>query len=317
MRPVSAHRFEERVRGNRLVGRLLGNRAVQLLRQAREDDLGVHLLAVSAQQLLCTAPLAVALAAVSQRATGVSIAEVLTHVLQLTPRAQHVVTASFAGSSHVSLTALWTNLLIAVAFGVGVAASLQRGLEMIWRLPRSPALPSVLRQSLWAVMLPLLITATVVIGRGSHQMHHARTLIVVLGFIAQIVLVAVFGWWTQRLLLARRVGWHRLWPSVGFFLVALTVVLVLARFLISGQLVSAHRAYGDVGLLIVLSAWVGVATTSTMSALTLGSWLRRDHELDRGSTAVYPPSSALDRVDPVDGVHLPGVTAEDVVDSRS
>ena len=91
-------------------------------------------MAISAQQLLCTAPLAVALAAVGKRLTGVSFADSITHVLSLSPPARKEVIDAFAGSPHVSLSALLINLVLAVAFGVSLAATLQRGLELIWRL---------------------------------------------------------------------------------------------------------------------------------------------------------------------------------------
>lgn len=260
---------------NSRFGRLRRSRPAELLREARSDDLGTHLLAVSAQQLLRTAPLAVAIGAVSQRVVGVSMAEVLTHVLRLDQTTQQAVDGSFARSSRVSPLALSTNLVIAVAFGVGLAATLQRGLEMIWRYPRAPALPSVVRQAVWALTLPVLIIAIIATGRSTRAGSPDIAPLVVLGLVGQIALIGVFAWWTQWLLLARREPWRQLWPAAGLFVGTMVLVWVTSRVLISGQILSAYRAYGPVGIMIVLSAWVAVTSTATMAGLTGGCWLSR------------------------------------------
>src|SRR6478752_9507849 len=194
-----------------LVQRWNASRIGRYMREARENDLGAHVLAISAQQLLCTAPLAVALAAVGKRLTGVSFADTITHVLSLSPQARREVVDAFAGSPRVGLGALLINLVLSVAFGLSLAATLQRGLELIWRLPRASYLASLLRQSCWAIALPIVISIVVLLSRAGHFVGRHTTGAVEVGFGLQVLVIATFVWWTQYLLLGRRVSLRRLW----------------------------------------------------------------------------------------------------------
>ena len=268
------HHNPERTRNDSLIRRAMRNPLVRYAREARDNDLGTHLLAISAQQLLCTAPLAVALGAVGKRLTGVSFAAVLTHALSLSPRAEHEVGAALAGSPTVSLGALLLNLGFAVAFGIGLAATLQRGLELIWRLPRAPYVRSTIRAVIWAVALPAMISAVVVIGRTGHFLKHHVGQAVTVGFALQILAIAVFVWWTQYLLLARRVSFRTLWLPTLISTAAIAVVIIVGRVLMSGQIVPAYRAYGSVGIGIVLSAWMAVASSSSSIGLAIGAWVQ-------------------------------------------
>jgi membrane protein len=256
-----------------LVQRWNESRIGRYAREARDNDLGAHVLAISAQQLLCTAPLAVALAAVGKRVFGVSFAETLTHALSLTPRARDEIVAAFAGSPRVSISALLINLLLAVAFGVSLAATLQRGLELIWRLPRAKYVGSLRRQVGWAFALPLMISVVALLGRGGHLIGRHIRIGIATGFALQIILVATFLWWTQYLLLSRRVAFRRLWMSTALSTLGVAVVVIVGRQLVSGQIVPAYRAYGSVGIGIVLSAWVAIASSASSAGLALGCWL--------------------------------------------
>jgi membrane protein len=256
-----------------LVQRWNESRIGRYAREARENDLGAHVLAISAQQLLCTAPLAVALAAVGRRVTGVSFADILTHILSLTPQARDEIVAAFAGSPRVSLSALLINLVLAVAFGVSLAATLQRGLELIWHLPRARYVGGLLRQVGWALSLPLMISAVVLLGRGGHLIgHHARAGVAT-GFALQVIAIALFIWCTQYILLSRRVAFHRLWLPTMLSTLGVATVVIVGRQLISGQVVPAYHAYGSVGIGIVLSAWVAIASSASSAGLALGCWL--------------------------------------------
>jgi membrane protein len=243
------------------------------MREARENDLGAHVLAISAQQLLCTAPLAVALAAVGKRLTGVSFADTITHVLSLSPQARREVVDAFAGSPRVGLGALLINLVLSVAFGVSLAATLQRGLELIWRLPRAGYLASLLRQSCWAIALPIVISIVVLLSRAGHFVGRHTTGAVEVGFGLQVLVIATFMWWTQYLLLGRRVSLRRLRMPTALSTLAIAAVVVAGRHLISGQVIPAYRAYGSVGIGIVLSAWVAIASSASSAGLVLGCWL--------------------------------------------
>lgn len=266
---------------------------VRYVRDAREQDLGTHLLAISAQQLLCTAPLAVALAAVGKRVTGVSFDAVLTHILSLSPKAEDEVETALAGSPHVSLSALLLNLAFAVAFGVGLAATLQRGLELIWHLARAKYVGSTVRGIIWAVALPAMISAVVVIGRVGHMIGRHFSAAVVMSFALQIVAIAAFIWWTQYLLLARRITFIRLWLPTLVSTIAIAIVVLVGRQLVSGQIIPAYRAYGSVGIGIVLSAWVAITSSSSSIGLAIGAWLQLRRAERRIGAAIPAPDPTL------------------------
>ncbi len=256
-----------------LIQRWNDSRIGGYMREARDKDLGAHLLAISAQQLLCTVPLAVALAAVGKRLTGVSFADSITHVLSLSTTARKEVVDAFAGSPRVGVGALLINLALAVAFGVSLAATLQRGLELIWHLPRASYLASLRRQSCWAVALPIMIVIVVLLSRAGHVLGRHTTGAVQIGFAVQVLVIAAFIWWTQYLLLGRRVAARRLWMPTALSTFAIAVVVVAGRHLISGQVIPAYRAYGSIGIGIVLSAWVAIGSSASSAGLALGCWL--------------------------------------------
>jgi membrane protein len=272
------------------------SRIGRYMREARDNDLGAHVLAISAQQLLCTAPLAVALAAVGKRLTGVSFADSITHVLRLSPPARQEVIDAFAGSPHVGLSALLINLVLAVAFGVSLAATLQRGLELIWRLPRASYLASLRRQICWAIALPIMIILVVLLSRAGHLLGRHTTGAVQIGFGVQVLVIAAFMWCTQYLLLARRVPLRRLWVPTALSTLAIAIVVVAGRHLISSQVIPAYRAYGSIGIGIVLSAWVAIGSSASSAALALGCWLGGRHrpapEVGESVEPVHEPAVA-------------------------
>lgn len=279
-----------------MLRRVLDNPLAVYIRETREQDLGVHLLAISAQQLLCTAPLAVALGAVGKRVTGVSFAGVLSALLDLDSRAQHEVNSALAGSPTVSLSALLINLAFAVAFGVGLAATLQRGMELMWHLPRGSYVSSTVRGIIWAIALPLMIAAVVVTGRVGHQVGRTLSAAVAMSLALQIATIAVFMWWTQYHLLGGRVALRKVLLSTAISTFAIATVVLVGRQLVSGQIIPAYRAYGSVGIGIVLSAWVAIASSSSSIGLALGAWLQqqRDVRVMAKAVAVAPEAAVAE-----------------------
>ncbi|HEY8301463.1 MAG TPA: hypothetical protein VIG48_06170 [Jatrophihabitans sp.] len=273
--------------------RVLNNPLAVYIRETREQDLGVHLLAISAQQLLCTAPLAVALGAVGKRLTGVSFAGVLTYLLDLTPQAEHEIDAALAGSPNVSLSALLLNLVFSIAFGVGLAATLQRGMELMWHLPRGTYVSSTVRQVLWAIALPLMIAAVVATGRLGHEIGRTLSAAVEMSLALQIITIAVFIWWTQYHLLGGRVAMRKVALPTSISTLAIAIVVLAGRQLVSGQIVPAYRAYGSVGIGIVLSAWVAIASSASSIGLAVGSWLqqRRDSHAMAAALRIAPEAA--------------------------
>src|SRR4051794_43220 len=122
-------------------------------RRIREIDLDTHALALCAQQVLCTAPLIVAMGAVLQRLTGHGDAYFIDRFFGLSGESAAAVDKLFARTTPISTLALVTALATSVVLSTGVAAVQQRAFERIWTLPRIISLRSYLRQLVWAVVL--------------------------------------------------------------------------------------------------------------------------------------------------------------------
>src|SRR3954451_17545585 len=102
--------------------------------RSREIDLDTHALALCAQQVLCTAPLIVAMGAVLQRFTHHGAAYFIDRFFGLTGESASSVDRLFARNSHISTPSLIFALATAVVFSTGVAAVQQRAFERIWTL---------------------------------------------------------------------------------------------------------------------------------------------------------------------------------------
>src|SRR3954471_21167549 len=159
-----------RIPGRRLVAggrawwsRSLGGRG---FRRVRELDLDTHALALCAQQVLCTAPLIVAISALLQRTTGHGIARVMGRFFGLHDASADDVQQLFGRSApSISTLTLVLGVITAVVFTTSVAATQQRGFELIWTLPRVSGLRSYVRQLLWTPALTAFSLAELAAGR--------------------------------------------------------------------------------------------------------------------------------------------------------
>lgn len=241
------------------------------VRRVRDLNLPTHVLALSAQQVLCTAPLVVALSAVLQRETGRGAGSVIARFFGLRAAAEADLDALFAGSGTVSETALVVGLLVAVGFTTSLAATQQRGFELMWDLPRARVLPSAARQLLWAVVLPGYVVAVTGAGRVGRVVGH----LVGLGPAAETLLQAVatfaFYWWSQRLLLAGRVAWRALWPGAAAVAVGTVVLVKVSALVLPGQITEEVTDYGLIGAVFVLSIWLMVLSGVLLGGTLLGA----------------------------------------------
>ena len=138
--------------------------------RGRALEVPTQILALGAQMVLCAAPLLVATSAVVRRAGGRGLGAPLARYLGLHGIAARDFTALFAGSSRVSMTELETGLILGVVFGTGIAATLQRGWELLWSLPRAP-LRHVWRWFAWMAGLGVYKEARERLVRGLEEAH--------------------------------------------------------------------------------------------------------------------------------------------------
>ncbi|SHF62662.1 membrane protein [Jatrophihabitans endophyticus] len=251
-------------------GRSLGGRG---LNRIRELDLDTHALALCAQQVLCTAPLVVAVSAVLQRTTGQGVSVYVSRFLGLRAEATGDIERLLGRSSNsISTTALVVGMVTAIALSTSVAAVQQRGFELIWTLPRVTGIRSWARQLAWTPALVLLTVAVLGAGRVGRWFNDAVVYTgPVAGSVLQGVTVFLFYWWTQYWLLRGRVEWRALLPG-ALATALLTVAMVrISRLLMDSQISWQVHAYGLVGAVFVLSVWLMVLSVVIFAGVLIGA----------------------------------------------
>ncbi len=242
-------------------------------RRIRELDLDTHALALCAQQVLCTAPLLVAMSAVLQRTTGYGISTYMSRFFGLHDRSADAVEQLFVRSSpSISTVALVIALMTAVVFSTSVGAVQQRAFELIWTLPRVIGVRSYARQLIWAVGLTAFSIGILLAGRAGRWINNE---IVATGVWAPVVLQGtltfLFYWWSQRWLLGGRLAWRALLPGAIAVGVGTTILVRLTRVILPPQISWQVRAYGQIGTIFLLSAWLMILSAVVFGGVLFGA----------------------------------------------
>lgn len=236
---------------------------------SRRRDLGTYTLALAAQQVLCTAPLLVAISAIMRRLNAGGVVGMLADYLDLDAQSSRDILALFATHYRAS----WDDLLLgfgtAFMFATGVAATSQRVFEEIWGLPRADV-RSWWRQIVWALALTPLLSLAVWSSHVSRSWSLQAPVEITLEAITFGIDVAVFYGWTQHFLLLGRIKWRRMIPSAILTGIGIGITDVAAQLLVPGQVISEVKTYGLIGATFVLSAWVLVISGVIVVAAVLG-----------------------------------------------
>lgn len=270
--------------------------AARVYGRARHYNLVAHVLALGAQQVLCTAPLVVAVSAVVQRTTGRGMGHLLSTLFGLNPQAAASVDRLFSGSQRVSMTELLIGLVVALLFGTGVAATQQRGFELLWGLPRVDGLRIWIRQLAWGVALAAYVTAMVFVGRLGRWVGHPISLDSWTAVLLQGFVTAAFYWWGQRVLLDGRVSYRRLLPGAVCVGVGIVILTRVSPLILSEQITEEVADYGLIGAVFVLSVWLMVLSAVLMGGVLAGVVIVRRGEAMK--PVARPP------VDPGEPEHL-------------
>jgi len=253
-------------------------------RKAHEAGLVILTLALSAQQVLCAAPLLVAMSAVVRRVSGNDMGVMLAHLLGLSGDAAGDVRALFVNSASVTTRSLVIGLVLTAVFSTGIAATIQRGYEAIWEQPRA-GFGATGRQLIWVVALLVYISAVLFAGRLGHQLGRDLHVSLLIRIVAQSVVSVAFFLAGQSFLLAGRVSVRRLLP--GSLLTALGTVALLnvSQLVLPGQITEQVDEYGLIGATFVLSIWLVVWSAIVFGAALAGAILveRRDAKAGRAS----------------------------------
>lgn len=264
------------------------------LRRIRELDLDTHALALCAQQVLATAPLLVAMSAVTQRLAHRNVSFYITRFLGLHGDSQRYVENLF-GRSAASISTL--DLLLGMAFSILFAATVatvqQRGFEMIWTLPRVAGFHSYTRQLVWAPALAVYSVAVLLAGRGGKWIdHHVVAVGPWLAYLLQAVLTLAFYWWTQHWLLRGRIRWRSLFPGALAVSLFLAATVQISRAVLPSQIAWQVHAYGEIGAVFMLAIWFMAASVITFLGVLVGALIaerRNDPARHRTPTPGVPP----------------------------
>jgi len=263
------------------------------LRRIRELDLDIHALALSAQQVLCVAPLVVAISALTQRLADRNVSFYMSRFLGLHGASARDVNQLFGRSADsVSTIDLLIGLVATIVFAASVATVQQRGFEMIWTLPRISGVRSYARQLLWAPALAAFCVAVLIAGRVGRWVDHH---VVAIGNWAAIILQALvtlfFYWWTQHWLLRGRVRWRSLLPGAITVSILLIVIAQLSRVVLPSQIAWQVHAYGEIGAVFMLSVWFVAASVIILLGVLVGALIaeRRHPPHPRRGTPGMPP----------------------------
>jgi membrane protein len=243
-------------------------------RKMRETDLDLHALALCAQQVLCTAPLIVALGSVLQRETGKGAASFIVRFFGLYGQSAAAVDRLFTRTTHISTFELVFALATSVLFSTGVAAVQQRAFELIWTLPRIISVVGYLRQLSWAVALGAYSLLMLGLGRVGRELHESIGWLAITGAsCVQGGVTFFFYWWSQRWLLGGRVRWRALFPGAIAVGLGTTVLFRLTRVFMPAEMAWPVRAYGLIGGVFVLSVWLMILCVVIFAGVLLGALL--------------------------------------------
>jgi membrane protein len=255
--------------------RSLGGRG---LHRIRELDLDTHALALAAQQVLCTAPLVVAISAVTQRLQHRNISVYLARFFGLHGASAQDVENLFGRSADsISTTTLVLGLLTALVFTTGVANVQQRAFEMIWTLPRISGVRSYIRQVLWAPALAAFCVAILYASRLGRMIDERIGIGPWAATLLQGLMTLIFYWWTQHWLLRGRVRWLSLLPGAIMVSLLLIATVQISRAIMPAQISWQVHAYGEIGAVFMLSIWLVAASIIVFAGVLIGALIAERH----------------------------------------
>jgi membrane protein len=264
-------------------------------RRVRELDLDTHALALCAQQVLCTAPLIVAVSAVLQRVTGKGAGYFMTRFFGLYGDSADDVTRLFRRTAPtISTFTLVFAMITALVFTTSVASVQQRAFELIWTLPRIISIRSYCRQLAWTLMLGIYSLGMLGLGRVGRilDQHIGRPGLTCIA-IVQGVVTFLFYWWSQHWLLAGRVNWRALLRGALCVGVGTTVLFRLTRVFMPGQVSWQVHAYGLIGGVFVLSVWLMILSVVIFGGVLIGALITERRAAKAGSDAGNVDESPL------------------------
>lgn len=223
-------------------------------RRSEHLDLPTATLALGAQEVLCTAPMLVALSAIMARFHLGYVGGFLNDLLGLDQPSSRAVRELFRSTRTPNLSSLWIGLAIALVFYVAVASSTQRSVDAVWN-HRATSWTTWWRRCAWAAGQIPMFAGAVLAGRVLHTWSlHPDDANVVYG-LSLGVCVALFHWWGHHLLLERSVGWRQLLPGSVAIGVGMSLLVLVSPYVMSSEITDNVADYGLIGAAFILSLW--------------------------------------------------------------
>ncbi len=242
-------------------------------RRIVEVDLSNQALILAALAFMLLIPVLVTLSALVPLAGEGS--GVVAQRLGLSAEATHDIQQLFPARDRVvgATTIFGTAFTLVSAFSWPTA--LQRAYELAW------GLPSLGWRALWR---PLLWLSTFIVFGAL-----AGGSVPLLGEGVRILLLVVIGlpvaigwaWWSQHLLLGRRIGWRALLPGAVLIGVGLIGLRLIASVFLSRSITHHFNLYGPLGIVFVILTWLVAFSTVMLGGAVLGAvWHERHQERD-------------------------------------
>ncbi|AYV26038.1 Ribonuclease BN-like family protein [Streptomyces sp. ADI95-16] len=211
----------------------------------RDLDLWQRALGFAALGFLTLVPLLIVVSA-ADAADGRGFAQWLGDGLGVSAPARLEIERLFALPGQAWRTTTAFGLALLTVFGLSFGTMLQSGYEQVWDLPPARWWARW-RHALWlAVLIGVLYLAGISPPWRDPTVRGVVT----------VVIGTLFFWWSQRLLLAGRVGWTALFPGAAATMLGLLGLRIFSRLVFSPLIASSAVTYGPFGTVLVLQSWL-------------------------------------------------------------
>lgn len=171
-------------------------------------------------------------------------------------------------------------ILIVLVSATSFSRSLQAMCERCWHMPKTASRVAAWRWFAWLSVFLLAMTTAIALY-GWLRMPAVLAPGTVLG--------VLFWWWTQRLLLARRVGWLPLLPGALLAGTSLATWLAISRVYLPTELNRSITRYGPLGSVFTLLSWILCCTSILTISFALGYLITRRQPFSRWFAAPDEP----------------------------
>ncbi|WP_329129160.1 YihY/virulence factor BrkB family protein [Streptomyces sp. NBC_01476] len=172
--------------------------------------------------------------------------------------------------------------LVALLSATASSRAMARVCERAWRLPRAATRVAVWR---WFVWIVAWLGVLVLQGPLRHGLGAGLWLGV------PLILLVDTGvwWWTQHLLLSKRMPWPPLLPGAVLTALAMTALSVTARIYMPMALNRSLAAYGSLGSVFTLLSWLIAICAVITFTITAGAVLATEPPLGPLLDPAGPP----------------------------